>query len=101
MTIEEYKEKINELEKEFETKKITLWSTYASANNSVQIGDIITDHQGSLKVERIGTFIKNEQDAPSECYYYGIIVLKNGAFKKVRGKDTFEYRKVYQSNIIK
>lgn len=90
MTIEQLKsEKHNaELIHERELKKIYI--KYALANNPHQIGDIISDHNGSLKIEKIKVFISFGE---SECIYEGISLDQKGKPTKKQGRN------IYQSNI--
>lgn len=92
MNYEEFKEKMKDIEKEYNLKKYHLEKEYAFSNNSVQIGDKISDHIGSIIVNKI-KFLR--MDIPS-CVYYGIVLNKNGSIGK-RQKERY----VYQNNMTK
>ena len=59
----------------------------------VKIGDIVTDHTGSVKVERI-TFYRGFNDSLPVCVYHGIELKKDLTPTKKGDK-----REVYQNNI--
>jgi len=83
------------LEKEFETKKKELIARYCTENNPYKIGDVFTDHQGSIKIERIlhtKVFGKNDYC----CEYYGIVLKKDGTETKNHVRRT-----AWQSNEVK
>lgn len=86
MTKEEYKEKKKELAKEYENNLRNLDKLYVQEQLNVKIGDIVTDHIGKGRVEKI-TYSKGLDDYPQYVCY--CVVLN---------KDNTE-RKIYQSNI--
>lgn len=94
MEFEDYKLKLQELEKEFSIKKENLKKQYAFENNPYKIGDIVTDHIGSIKIESIVPTIPFLSNEPS-CYYEGIELKKDLTPKKKGDK-----RMVYQGNIV-
>lgn len=95
MKKEDYENKKKELEKEYETKKSVLMREFVDSNNPYKIGDIVTDHIGSVRIERI-KYTWGYYNVPPGAVYYGIELLKNGTPNK-RGT----MRDVYQSNLIK
>lgn len=64
---------------------------FAKANNPYKIGDIVKDHIGKLKIEKISYFMFYSQ--PS-CIYYGVELKKDGTPCKIQSG-----RPVYQKNI--
>lgn len=52
MNKEEYLKAKKILEEEFEAKKKQLAREYAYSNNDVKIGDVITDHYKTIRVEK-------------------------------------------------
>lgn len=93
MTSDELKARIRNIEYENRNKIKAAYTEYAMANNSVKIGDIITDHQYSLKVDSIRV-TKSLMSDQSECIYQGYRLKKNGEMFKSR-----EYTEIYQSNM--
>lgn len=65
---------------------------YANENNPHKVGDVISDHSITIKIQKISVSF-GSQRIP-QCVYDGIILKKDGT-PNVRGKtDT-----VYQANI--
>lgn len=93
MTKEEYKEKKNELLKEYENNLKNLDKLYVQEQLNVKIGDIVTDYIGKGRVEKI-TYYKGRNDYPE--YICNCVVLNKD--NSERKKDETE-RKIYQSNI--
>lgn len=93
MSKEEYDLKVRLLEKELKDKKLELAKEYALANNPIKVGDIITDHYHTIKVERIGTAIVIGSPYPA-CVYSGVQLKKDGT-PRVNQDDT----RMYQDNI--
>lgn len=97
MTKEEYITQRNELLKKHESELKVIAKEFAFSNNPYKIGDIITDHVKSIKIQQIQwSFVSFSSDKLSECVYKGIQLLKNG---KPSVKKTGTY--IYQSNIVK
>lgn len=98
MTPEEYINKRKELDEQLEKDKYKVAVEFAISNNPYPIGTVITDHIGSLKIEKIkvtnprvfgdGTF--------PQCVYFGIELKKDGTPMK---KQT--NRGVWAENIQK
>ena len=74
MDLERYKAKIGKINKEASDKKLRLNKEYALSNSHVKIGDIVTDHMGSVCVELIGIF----NDRIPCCIYMGVCITKAG-----------------------
>lgn len=94
MTKEEYKSKVIEINNDRELKLKSLAKEYALSNNPYKIGDIVTDHIKTVKIEKI-QFTLGGLQSPPECVYTGIELTKKGEPNKKGNK-----RSVYQSNII-
>lgn len=93
MDIEEYKKQIKAIKDEASTKKKSLDVAYAMFHNSITLGDVIEDHIGHIKVEKISVEIPLYQSVPA-CVYFGVEVTKAGVPYKKGTK-----RWVYQSNL--
>lgn len=94
MNIEEYNTKLKEIQAEYENKKRDLIIFCCKINNPHNIGDVITDHIGSIKIEKIG-FSAGFYGALPCCSYTGLVLKKDGLPTKKGEKRT-----VHQSNII-
>lgn len=92
MTIEEYQSELKLLESEFLKRKYRLVKECALSNNDYQIGDIFTDHIGSIKVEQIDVVLSSQKPT---CVYCGIELKKDGTPTKKRTK-----RQAWQINDI-
>lgn len=94
MTKEEYIERKNKLEEDYQKAYKKLAYEYAIANSPYKVGDIVTDFVGSLKIEKVkvSTFVM-DKNLPY-CVYYGTDVNKNGSLAKRNSG-----RGVIQSNI--
>jgi len=85
---EYYKKKL-----EIEDLKKELAREYAESNNPYEIGDVIRDHIGCIRIEIINTYT-TMYDLPS-CSYSGLCLKKNGEPYK-----SGEIRESYQQNVI-
>lgn len=92
MTQDELVIERNILRSEYDKKVAELNTKYASSNNTVNHGDIVTDHVGSVRVEKILVYGRDEPC----CVYRGIELKKNGEPTKRATK-----RDVYQTNLKK
>ncbi len=93
MTHEEYKLKKEGLEKQHRIVVNSLNRECALSNNKYQVGDIVTDHIGSIKIESIGVEISFGSGIPT-CTYAGLELKKDLTPTKKLTK-----RQVWQSNI--
>jgi hypothetical protein len=91
MTPEEYKDGLSRIESEYRLAKQSLAVQYAKENNLVTIGDIVTDHIGALKVEKITYYFSN--DIP-QCVYHG-----KRLSKKLEPIKRGDHSPAYQSNL--
>ena len=94
MTKEEFINAKSIIDEEANVKKKALSKEFSFSNNPYKIGDVITDHSGSLKITEIKWGYMGFGDTPM-CVYIGTELLKSGLPEK-RQINT----KIYQSNII-
>lgn len=80
MYISELKLKLAEIEKEAEKQKRNAIQEYCLSNNLVKVGDVVTDHYHSIKVERIGFHYGYYDDYC--CIYHGVELRKDGKPKR-------------------
>lgn len=93
MNLLEYKEKLAELEKVQKLERAELMKSYVKANNPYKIGDIVSDHCTTIKIESMGF----DWGYYNPCAtYFGVEINKDGKPNK-RGNKS----RVYQSNIDK
>jgi hypothetical protein len=95
-TLEKFKSGIEDIETYAELKKSQLIAQFALANNPYKIGDIVTDHIGSLLIEKIKVRNQYNYNKLPDCLYFGIELKKDGTPKIRQDKD----RRIFQSNII-
>lgn len=65
MTKEELKKKIDELSRQFEKEKNKIYEQYLDEKYGIKIGDIVTDHAHTIKVESIDYFYDCFLDGPT------------------------------------
>lgn len=94
MNYDEYLQKVKELERELGHKKAALMMEFVNANNPYKIGDKITDHIGSIIIEKMG-YAWNYPDSNPCATYYGLELKKDGTPNKKGSR-----RQVWQSNIV-
>lgn len=92
MSEEEYNEQLAKLKQELKRREEVLAKTYAYANNPVFIGDIVTDHVTTIKVQKIGIY----RSLYPSCFYIGVELKKDLTPKKRQENTT-----IYQCNIVK
>ena len=93
MNHEEYLQKVKELESEFENRKVELMKDFVGANNPYKIGDKVTDHIGSIIIEKMG-FAWGYSGGKPCATYTGLELKKDGNPTKKESR-----RKVWQSNV--
>lgn len=93
MNFEEYKQKLKELKNEFNQKEFDLAKEFVAANNPYKIGDKVTDHIGTIIVEKVG--LSWDISGNPGARYFGVELNKDGTPNK-KGKK----RMVWQSNLI-
>lgn len=94
MTLEEYKNRLAELTKEFNRRKNTIAREYAISNNPYKVGDILQDHCQIIKVEQIKWAFNFKGD--SQCVYYGTHLTQ-----KLEPKKKQDNSCMYQDNVIR
>lgn len=95
MTKEELKIAIDAIKKEANEKTKAVLIEYAKSNSTVKIGDIVTDHIGSIRVEKIGTHQDGTFNTPSSQAMYTGVELKKDLTPTKKGTT----RTVFQSNL--
>ena len=93
MNKEEFKERMFKIDKDRTRAVSALTKEYALANNKVNIGDTVTDHQYTICVDKILHHVPFI-GAP-ECIYQGYRVKKSGERFKSEA-----YESVYQCNVV-
>lgn len=89
MTLEELNNKIMVLRNKFNNDVYLLKIAYCNLNNPYKVGDIFTDHIGSIVIENIKPYCSDEPC----CVYYGTELKKDGTPRKDGSK-----RQAWQSN---
>lgn len=93
MTKEEYNIKLKQIEIDSENAKKELYKEYAISNNPYKIGDIISDHVKTIKIESWKYY---KSFGLPQCVYRGIRINKDGTIAKKQDNNT-----IYQENINK
>ena len=79
MTPDEYREKIDEINVECDLKKTQVGIEYAKSNNNINIGDLVTDNIGTIRVDIIRYYTKyTYTNYLPECVYGGIVCTQKG-----------------------
>jgi len=91
ITKEEYQEQLQKIKEDNERRIQAYQKQVAFDNNQYEIGDIVKDHIGSLKIQKIQAYLS--YDMP-QCVYTGIELKANGEPMKKQSN-----RQVYSSNI--
>ena len=92
MTSEELKEKCMALQRECNDKQMELRKQYAIEHNPVKVGDIVTDHYHTIRVEKMSIY---GNPVPS-MQYRGTELTKQGVPKK---HQPVIYNPVFQENV--
>jgi hypothetical protein len=94
MTDEQFRKKLKAIDDEFKKQSNAVYIEYAISRNPYEVGDVFTDHIGSIKIEKMkAAYSLNGKSCMS---YFGIAVKKDGTPTK-KG----EKRWAYQSNEVK
>lgn len=91
MTLQDYTEGISRIKKQKERELLILAEKFAQERNTIKRGDTITDHIGSICVEKIVLY----NDRVPSCIYVGCCLTKKGKPFK-----SGEKRGIYQTNLI-
>lgn len=92
MTKEELDQKLRSIELEAVNAKNKAVHDYCMAHNTVKVGDIFTDHIGSIRVERI-TIAASFSLGQFCCVYHGPELTKS-----LKPKKKTKHRGAYQCN---
>ena len=90
-TLEDFNQRLKELELEFEEKKKALIVEYCKTNAIFKVGDVVTDHIGSILVEKVQAAYSFNKPV---TVYRGRVLKKDGTPTKREEKRT-----VWSSNI--
>lgn len=93
MTAKELQEKMIALQREFIEKQSVLLKQYAIEHNPVKVGDIVTDHYHTIRVERMGVY---GHPVPF-MRYHGTELTKQGEPKK---RQPVPDNPAYQNNVV-
>lgn len=93
MTKQELQDKLKLLQEDYQKAVRNAKVMYATTNNPVKKGDVVSDSHTTIKVEKIG-YDLTMNPAPS-CYYIGAMVKKDGTPFKSKAEAT-----VWQENLI-
>lgn len=93
MKKEELEFKLKKLEQEYYSSRNKLIKKFCDANNPYQVGDIFTDHIGSIRIEKIQYIFEGIK---SMCVYSGGELKKDLTPKKI-----YASRRAWQGNDIK
>lgn len=95
MNREELEQKLKELKIKYDSEKFEIIKSYCDANNPYKVGDVFTDHMGSVIVEKI-KYYYSDFYVGYYCTYLGAVLKKDGKARKNNDK-----RWAFQSNDIK
>lgn len=95
MTLEELNRQIDVLGKKYNFDRLAIQKAYCDANNPYKVGDVFTDHIGSIRIEHIRQSPYSANGVPC-CVYIGKILKKDGIPTK-----KMETRDAWQSNELK
>lgn len=91
MTKLELEKELNIIDLEYNLEKKKAINKYCDANNPYKVGDIFTDHIGSIKIEKI----MYDYSLSLCCVYFGSELKKDGTPRKDGNK-----RNAWQTNSI-
>lgn len=92
MNKDELANKLAEIARRAETTRKAVMLEYAKANNPYKIGDVFTDHMGSIEITEVLYSLVEKYP----CAVYGGIILNSNGDKNKSGKT----RRAHQSNAI-
>lgn len=93
MNIKEYRDAFQEIENTIKEDKRKLMREFALSNNTVKVGDFISDGNIKIRVEKIKVFL--DPVRPS-CVYYGELLTVKGKSRKIKKEAS-----IYQTCMIK
>ena len=89
MTYEELRRKCREIQKECEARQKDLKKQFALEHNPVKIGDVVTDHFHTIRVEDMKCYLMSFDPEIPQMTYYGIELKKNGEPKKIQPRNPY------------
>ena len=92
MTVNELTEGLISIQREANNKQDELRKQFAKGHNTIKVGDIITDHYHTIKVERMNIY---GHPVPF-MRYYGIELTKKGDEKK---RQPYPQRPMLQTEV--
>jgi len=95
MTKEELEKKLTEAAEKFEKEKEEILKQYAEENCNIKIGDIVTDHFQTIKVEKMAYYYDCMLQMP-KMIFYGANYKKDGTISKRQKPYQVP---VYQTNV--
>ena len=95
MTKEEFNKRLNKLSEQFDKDKESLYMQYAKENCNIEIGDIVTDHFQTIKVEKMTYYYDCMRQMPV-MIFYGTNYKKDGTISKRQQPTQVP---VYQTNV--
>lgn len=95
MTKEEFNRNKRAIEIKRDVEMKALIKEFATQNNPIKVGDIVTDHYHTIKVEHINYTPYHCEGKYPECIYKGVLLKKDGTPHK-----SIKYSDVYQSNVL-
>lgn len=95
MTKEEFNRNKRAIEIKCEVEMKELIKEFATQNNPIKVGDIVTDHYHTIKVEHISYRSWQYGGKYPECVYKGVLLKKDGTPYK-----SMKYSDAYQSNVL-
>lgn len=95
MTKEEFNRNKHAIEIKRDVEMKALIKEFATQNNPIKVGDIVTDHYHTIKVESISYRSYQYGTNYPECVYVGVLVKKDGTPMK-----RTKYSDAYQSNVL-
>lgn len=93
MDLKSLQDELDIIAKEADSKKKQAVHKYCLANNTVGIGDIFKDHQGSIQVEKIQSYFNRGNPC---CAYAGAVLTK-----KLKPAVSGAKRTAYQCDEVK
>ena len=92
MTLQEYKNKIAELESQFKKDKFSIQKEFASSNKTKNVGDIIESDYEKILCDSISIYLSYEEP---QCCYNGFILKKDNTIRLDKSKSS-----ILQNRII-
>jgi hypothetical protein len=92
-----FEEALKELKNKHEVETGNLIRQFAWAQNPYKIGDVISDHRITIKIEKI---LATKENGKPTCVYKGPELKKDGTPKKKRGCDNVIMGMIWQINLF-